>query len=231
MAIAKITSWLADPNRSYDHGRSLYEQFGTDVVVLAVIKGGNSPYHFTKLFDSLTALNQTLEEKTAPKQAIIPNLSEFKGPAAAPVKNKPDFHSLPDAMKDVTTIKNQHKRRADQLYIEIAFTESSEDRRIMALTMLEDYDKVQECWGILDNYRDTGIVLESKRKTIDEEVKDLSVLQMMNSLKNIRTYLCKDKKKAVAMKPGRQLSKVLARIQENQLKLKLLEERMKNELV
>lgn len=202
------------------------------MVVLAVIKGGNSPYHSTRLFEALKLLNSKCEELAVkPKQSPIPELSQFAGPAAAAKKTKPDFHSLPEAMKDVTTLKNQHKRRADQLFIEISFTESQELRREMATTMLDDYEKVQECWALLDNYRETGIVLNNKKATIEQEVDGMTTMERFNNFKNIRTYLTKDKKKAANMEPGRQLTKVLARIQENQLKLKLIEDSLKNGVV
>lgn len=232
MAIAKILSWLEDPNRSYEYGKSLYEQYGDDVVILAVIRGGSSPYHSNKLFDALVKLNETaIDRVVKPKDMTIPDLQAFADPIREPVKKKPDFHSLPDAMKDVTSLKNQHKRRTDQLFIEISFTESEELRREMASTMLDDLDKVQECWGILDGFRETGLVLDNKKPSIEEEVKGMTMLQLSNSVRNIRTYLTKDKKRAMTMKPGRQLTKVLTRIQENQLKLSLIDQALKNGVV
>jgi len=68
MAITSITAWLNTSNLNFTRGRLLYEQYGDNRLVLAVIKSGSGFYHFSKLHAAMLKLNE--KKYLEPKQIV-----------------------------------------------------------------------------------------------------------------------------------------------------------------
>ncbi|MFD2961331.1 MULTISPECIES: hypothetical protein [Olivibacter] len=88
MAIARIDNYLAKENRTFEEGRMLYEQYGTNIFILALIRSGTGAYQFKRLIEALTELStKGLTDSPAkpvsrnipiqPKKKEIPALETF----------------------------------------------------------------------------------------------------------------------------------------------------------
>src|SRR3546814_10212948 len=98
MAIAVITQWLDGP-RDFSRGRSLYEQYGSDPVVLTLIRTGTSHYHLSKLVAALEELNR--QANIQPKPIVIGDLM-----ATHSAKSSPDLVGAPAEIWDIRAEKN-----------------------------------------------------------------------------------------------------------------------------
>lgn len=159
-----------------------------------------------------------------PEKPTIPELSEFDKPTKH--FDAIDYHSLPEAIQEVVRKKNMHYKRAQQLFIEIAFTTDKDKRLEMALVMLEDHEQVNACWSVIDEYKETGKILVERTKSIAEEVALIPDFSIGQSISNLRSNISKDQKKLNNIPEGHKKAKVLLRYQTNKIKLDLLIKRL-----
>lgn len=225
MANAVIQKYLNQSVHNYDEGRVLFEKFCEDEVLKLLFRTGSSSYHHRRLFAELEKL-ATVAPPVITKQEnqvarpTIPSLEEFTVP------NKPykedEYQSFPAQIQEVVRRKNMHYKRAQHLFVEIGFTEDKEKRLEMALVLLNDHEQVNACWATIDEYRETGAILVEKTKTIEDEISEISEVNLNKTLNNVRANISKDKKKLDSLPDGHRKAKVLLRYQANLVKQKLL---------
>jgi hypothetical protein len=227
MAIAPILQWLSDSNRTYHHGKLLYERYGNDVVTKTIIGTGHqgSSYHFNILENALKELSSKTSEVTA---VIIPPLSDFVKPDAKPGISDKEYQSLPENVKQIRAEARSCYQRAQFLFARIALNDSPEQRLNMALQLLDDYDDNRRLMAEVQHFLDKGIVvpkpaLIEKLKPVDQ----LSVKELTAERQNLRTYITKDKKKinAVPIHTPR-FEALRLRILHRQERLKLIDRRL-----
>lgn len=195
MAIATITQWLNDPNRTYHHGQILYKQYGKNAIARIIIDTGNqhSNYHFSYLERALLETNQTAAEKSA---LIIPDLIEFNTQPSQGITDK-EFQALPDEIKQIRNNAKNHFNRAKFLFARIPLTENETDRLNQALQLLDDYDQNRELMAQVQTYLNLGSIppsLIQETKT-EKPVPDLTIRELIAESKNLPTYITKDKQK------------------------------------
>ncbi|CDS92710.1 hypothetical protein BN1088_1431050 [Sphingobacterium sp. PM2-P1-29] len=228
MAISIIQRYLSASHKNYDEGRVLFERYSDNKVLIALFRSGNSSYHCNRLYVELAKLKEEdpvlVPEKLKVEKPVIPTLESFDRPSKAIIKD--DFHTLPDQIKDVYRKKNMHYSRYLQLFIEIGMTDDKDARLEMALTMLSDKEEVNACWAVIDAYKETGQILLEETKTIQEEVNELPLDQLIALIKNIPPNISKDKGKLKMMPDGHRKAKVLLRYERNKIKLDLVKTRL-----
>lgn len=228
MAISIIQRYLSAAHKNYDEGRVLFERYSDNKVLIALFRSGKSSYHCNRLFVELAKLKEKdpvlVPQTLQVEKPVIPTLESFDQPSKAILKD--DFHSLPDRIKDVYRKKNMHYSRHLQLFIEIGLTDDRDKRLEMALTMLSDKDEVNACWAVIDEYKETGRILVEETETIEEEVNELSLDQLIALIKNIPPNLSKDKAKLKTMPEGHKKAKVVLRYERNKIKLDLVKARL-----
>lgn len=196
MAIAPILLWLSDTNRTYHHGKLLYEQYGRDLVTRTIINTGHqgSSYHFITLENALRELSSSFSEV---KAVVIPDLSTFDKPLfpSGGLTNE-EYAKLPEDLKNVRGDARQCFQRAQFLFARIPLTDSPGQRLTMALQLLDDWDENRRLMGEVQHFMDNGSVIE-KAPAIEKlkQVDQLSTKELMAESKNIPTYITKDRKK------------------------------------
>lgn len=194
MAIASILQWLSDPNRTYQHGKLLYEQYGTNIVAATIINTGHqgSNYHFTYLENCLKDLVNHTPQKI---QVIIPDLNEFNIPQKQGISDK-EYQKLPEDLREIRKDAKNQYNRAKWLFARIPLTDSIDQRLIMALQLLDDFDNNRRQMGHVQGFLDKGtytpetIILKALKP-----VQDLSTKELIAESKNIPTYITKDIKR------------------------------------
>lgn len=222
MAIASITRWL-DGSRDYKEGRSLYEQYGTDPVVLAIIGSGSGTYHFSILRDALIKLNE--QANIQPKPIVVPEVVLTQ----RDTKASPDLLGAPDEIWQVRADKNLAYAEARALFERVRVMDSRDHRRDAALVILDKMDQVAEAWQILDEWKATGRVREISKKQTTKDVSELSLSELIKQEKNLQTYISKAKKR-FNNAPADKRAKIAATLEANQHKLAEVRRRM-DELV
>ena len=194
MAIASLTLWLNDPKRDYNHGRLLYEQYGSNPVILTILRSGSGSYHFSKLQTAIEQLNQKTD--LVPKPIVI---AEFvKEPAPKPGNKIKDFKSAPDQIIDIEREKSQRYAQARKLHETIRIMDDKDHRLAAALELLDHMDFVRTCWDSIDLYNETGEVKPLPQEQEATPVDRLSVPELLKEQKNLPPNISKDKKKAAA---------------------------------
>lgn len=227
MAIKAIQKYLAQPVHNYLEGRLLFERYSSDKALSLLFRTGSSDYHHNRLLSALEELSHLEEHppvfqkgiQKVPKK-VIPRLEDFDVPTRK-VKED-DYKDFPAQIQEVVRTKNMHYKRAQQLFIEIGFTEDQERRLEMALVLLNDHQQVQECWAVIDEYREKGQILVERKVTLEEEVNSIAEVDLYRALNNLRANISKDKKKLDTLPDGHKKAKVLLRYQSNLLKQDLL---------
>lgn len=222
MAIASITQWL-DGSRDFVEGRGLYEQYGSDPVVLAVIRTGSGTYHFSLLLEALEELNA--QTNLQPKPITIPEVVMSKREA----KGSPDLLGAPDELWQVRADKNLAYAQARALHERIRVMDSRDHRRDAALELLNKMDEVADAWQVLDEWKATGRVRELRKSETTKGVSELSLAELIKQEKNLQTYISKAKKRFATAAPEKR-AKIGATLEANQHKLEEVRRRM-NELV
>lgn len=225
MAIASITTWLNNPDRNYNHGRLLYEQYGSNVLILTILKSGCSTYHFAKLQAALEDLNT--KPDLIPKPIVI---SEYiPEPAAAPGKKSLDFKTAPEQIIDIRNKKNQRFAQARKLHETIRIMDDEEHRLTAALELLDHMDYVNSCWESIDKFLDTGEIKPLPQQEQAIPVDQLGLKELIKEGNNLPSYICKEKKKVKLGKaPAKQL-KATIKVEWFEKRLKEVKERLQNE--
>lgn len=217
MAIASITTWLNSKERDFYHGRMLFEQYGSDPLVLAIIKSGSGSFHFSKLLQGLEELNKS--SNIEPKPIQIPELPD-------PEKDDGKWTGAPDPILEIRNEKNLRYAQARQLFGVISVTESQEHRIGFALQLLDHMDFVDESWGAIDEWRETGQVREIKKVQEVASVADLTLKELLQESKNIASYISKDRKKLAEEKNPKRIIKIKARLELREIRLAEIKRRM-----
>jgi hypothetical protein len=194
MAIASVLQWLSDPNRTYHHGKLLYEQYGNNIVSSTIINTGHqgSNYHFTFLENCLKELADHTPEKM---QVAIPQLETFTVPDKPGISDQ-EYKKLPEDMKSIRKDAKNQYNRAKWLFARIPLTDSKEQRLEMALQLLDDFDENRRQMGHVQGFLEKGtytpetIILKELKP-----VEDLSIKELIAESKNIPTYVTKDIKR------------------------------------
>ncbi|MGY4385652.1 hypothetical protein ACVWYN_002698 [Pedobacter sp. UYP24] len=227
MAIASLTTWLTNPDRQYDQGLLIYEQYGTNQVTLALLRSGSSSYHFSKLQKSLEELN--LREDLVPIPIVIGEY--IPEDIVSPGKPVFDYKSAPDIIIDIRDNKNKSFAQARKLFEVIRVMDSKDHRLAAALELLDHMDHVQESWGAIDAWQNTG---EIKQIAVEAEIIDIAGLshaQLLREQGNLMSNICKDKTQILTTsKPGLKL-KASARLKFREDRLAKVRERLGNEFV
>lgn len=230
MAIAPILQWLSDPNRSFHHGKLLYEQYGKDIVCKTIISSGHqgSNYHFNYLEAALKAIANTSPETA--KETSIPELHTFQKVAkeGSGVSNQ-EYSKLPAEIKDIRTEAQNHFNRAKWLFARIPITDSRIDRLNMALKLLNDFDDNRTLMGKVQQFLDKGTVDPEKIPVAKDlkPVAELSIRELFAEATNIPTYITKDNKRLKQAEEGSaKYFEIKARIAERTQRLEEINRRM-----
>jgi hypothetical protein len=234
MAIASITNWLNSPKRDFATGKMLYEQYGSDRLILTIIRTGSSTYHFQKLLQGMEALNKlsnlkpkAIHHEPAPVQEP-PRLVVGELP---PVEKRPEqWKDAPDPILEVRDEKNRRYAKARKLFEMIRVMDSQEHRMEAALELLDDMDYVAESWEIIDEWKKDGTVREMRKKAAEKEVAEMNLRELFAKSKNLASYISKDRARVKKVTDPRKLLKIRARLEENELKLEEMKRRI-DELV
>lgn len=220
MAIASITAWL-NSNRDFHHGKMLYEQYGSDPLILAIIRTGTGNYHFSKLLQGMEELNKL--SNLQPKQIT------FKDPP--PLDDQTDkWKYAPDPILKIRNEKNYRYAQARKRFETIPLMDSQDHRLAAALDLLDDMDFVNESWGAIDQWRENGTIREMRKIEQVQEVSELSLKELLKQSKNIATYISKDKTALRNTDSPKGQIKLKARLEIRESKLQEINRRI-NELV
>ncbi|WP_374949615.1 hypothetical protein [Mucilaginibacter sp.] len=227
MAIATITNWLKSVNKNYAAGNELYQQYGTNASLKVLLNRGNSDYHFNRLVDALEALNENAVEaiQTA-KPSAIPSLASMPVRSVSHSLTDTEWAKAPDGIKDLYTENKKLDGRADLLHHKIVIAESAPARLEMALQLLDDRDQTNRNWDTIKDFHATGKLAEEVKAAAEPAIDEMVVPELMKLSKNLPTYISKDSKKLKSMGDGPRKNKVMQRLQANEIKLKLVLERL-----
>jgi hypothetical protein len=223
MAIASITGWLENPDRTYHQGRALYEQYGENKAILALIKSGSGSYHLGKLIEGLRLVNQQCN--LVPKPIVIGNYSA-PAPNVAPGKTNLDFTSAPDQILRIRDEKTQNYAQARALFANIRVMDSKQHRLKAGLELLDLMDKVNEAWSVIDAWKDTGKIAEQKQAETEKDVAALTIRELIAESRNLPTYITKDRKLLETDLPDAKRVEVAFRLQFRIARLKLINNRL-----
>jgi len=209
MAIASITKWLEDPNKSYNHGKALYEQYGDNRLLKTIINSGSSAYHFGKLLAGLQEVNK--KSNLIPAPIVI---GDYVAPAPDPARHQVDFATAPEKINQIRDEKAARYAQARKLHESIRFLDSADLRLQAALELLDHMDFVNDSWAIIDEWKETGKIHEIAKKQAEATVDELSLEDLIKESKNLPSYITKARKKLPGItKPAAQV-KAAARLEQ-----------------
>lgn len=217
MPIASITQYLADPNKSFQRGRMLYEQYGDNRIVMALIKSGSGSYHFTKLLEGLKEVNRQMNLE--PKPIVIAD--HIQKPAG---KTAPDFTSAPDKIIEIKNAKTANYAKARKLFEVIRLTDGRQNRLNMGLELLDLMDKVNDAWSVIDEWKDKGKVREQQLEETEKSVSELTIAELMKEAKNLPTYISKDRTRLKDAATDAKKVKISTRLEINIKRLELVKQ-------
>lgn len=221
MAIASITAWLNDPNRNYLHGKALYEQYGDNKAVLALIRSGSGSFHLAKLKEGLEKLN--LLANLEPKPIVIND--HRPEPAAAPGKTNPDFTSAPDQILRIRNEKNEKYAQARKLHETIRVMDSRQHRLQAGLQLLDLMDEVNESWSIIDEWKEKGTIREKMLADTEKSVAELTLAELLQESRNIPPNITKDRKKLPTATDAKKVD-IALRLEAREARLKAIKKRL-----
>lgn len=228
MAIAKITNWLKDPDRVYDDGAYLFEQYGASSLLKSLFRNGTSLYHYNRLVEALEEINEVAEPHTPPaKVEFIPVL-----PAVAPAAHygvtQPEWDKLPEAVKDLYGSNMKLHGHSKLVFNQMRLSETNESRLEKALLILNERETIQENHKAIKDFHATGRIKETIVAENEKPIGQLSMAELSAMAKNIPTYLSKARKKLPNMPAGPKKNKVLHKVSEWEIQLDLLNKRLAN---
>lgn len=227
MAIASITAWLNNPSKSYEHGRLLYEQYGSSRAILRILSTGNSSFHFAKLQAALEEVNK--QSNLEPKPIVLPE-HHLIAPER-PGDRLSEYKDAPEKILEIRNEKNRHYAQARRLFEQIRMLDSQAQRLDAGLQILDHMDYVSEAWSAIDEWKKDGRIREIAQKQAEKEVAELSLVEMIKEEKNLRTYISKDKAKLETAESSKKKIDIAERLQARSRRLDLIRGRLQNELV
>jgi len=235
MAIASITAWLNSPNKNYTHGKLLYHQYGSDRLILTIIESGSGTYHFNKLSEALSLLNE--QSDLQPKQIVyVPPAVEDPDQTEVPKITSPNSKvktNLDDAPPEIRAIRNEKNEKFAEARHALAVarvSDSKEHRLEKALLILDNMDIVNESWLVMDTWRETGKITEKQNEQVVASVSELNLQQLLTEEKNLPTYISKARKRHTRHTDPVKKTKALAKVQSLISRLNEVKRRI-NELV
>jgi hypothetical protein len=227
MAIASLTTWLNNPDRQYDSGLLIYEQYGTNAVLLALLRNGSSSYHFTKLQKALEDLN--LRDDLEPKPIVI---GEYVPEEVTNARvTKLDYKSAPEVIVDIRDNRNKSFAQARKLHETIKILDLKDHRLQAALELLNHMDHVQESWKTIDAWQATGEIKEVVAQATVPEVSTLTHAQLLREHGNLMSNISKDKALILETTKASLKLKASARLKFREARLIQIRERLKDEAV
>ena len=217
MAIASITAWLNSQQKDFAHGRLLYEQYGSDPLVLTIIKTGSGSFHFSKLLEALEGLNQL--SNIEPKRIVIPDLPAVE-------KSGNAWDGAPDPILEIRNEKNLRYAQARKLFESIPMLDSKEHRAEDAIKLLDHMDFVKDSWGAIDEWRETGNIRAIKKEEELTAVAELSLQELIQQSKNIATYISKGRAKLAKETDPKKILKIKERIDLWEIKVNEVKRRL-----
>jgi hypothetical protein len=227
MAIASITSWLEGSNRNYQHGLLLYEQYGTNPVILALLKSGSGSYHLSKLIIALEALNKQTD--------LVPKPIVFEEYVAEPTtihgKEQFDYASAPDKIIEIRDNKNKEYALARKKHEAIRVMDDQQHRLQLGLEILDHMDTVETSWSVIDLWTESGEVRKMEESNTEQDISTLSLAMLSKEENNLKSYISKDKKRLKEATTDKNKVKISQRLDLRNKRLALVRERLKNELI
>ncbi|HEY0056288.1 MAG TPA: hypothetical protein VGB63_13105 [Pedobacter sp.] len=230
MAIAPVLQWLSEPNRTYHHGKLLYEQYGNNIVTKTIINAGHqgSSYHFSYLENALKAIANT--SPVSETKILIPDLNSFqKENKGGTGVSDTEYSKLPPELKDIRTKAQNHFNRAKWLFARIPVTDSRAQRLQMQLQLLNDFDDNRALMAKVQAFLNTGSVTPEPAPVSKElkPVAELTIRELLTEAKNIPTYLTKDNKRLKDAEEGSaKYFEIQTRIADRQQRLEEINRRM-----
>lgn len=240
MAIAIIDNWVNDPKRSYEYGVQLYEQFGDNRMILALLKNGHarSHYHFTRLTDALRTLipKQPAAAATAIAQqkkltdplAKLPKLEEISVSPQRYSLTDADWEKLPNPIKDLYTRQSRLHAHSQMLFNQSRISTDHEHRRIIDCKILHERNELNNNWQTIKDFHTNGAVKAEVQKKQQTEIDKLSIAELVKLSKNLPPALSKKRKRLTGMQDGAQKNKLIATIKELEIRQELVKKRLED---
>lgn len=218
-----VDEWILQ-GKNYQDGVELLAKLPHDAYLLTLLRAGRSSFTEAKLERALLALKDK-DKPVAVKRAVPPaaRATAVAAPAEPPAK----VHSMPKEVAELERRWKQAYKEANDL--RYSFKGHSQGKRHVwrdiAFEILEKMDFVQQCWRILDEYRDTGR-MPAAAAGVQEQVAAMGLMDLLRRSDNIKTYLVKARKRlGRATKPAA-LAKVKKRIDDYELEAALIAARL-----
>jgi hypothetical protein len=242
MAIASISAWLNNPNRLYLDGVALFRQFGTDVLLQALLDTGSekSNYHRTRLTTALQALNARLQDQPAspaqpspsprskPEQAAVQQHAPQIIKVARHSLTDPEWEKAPDAIKDLYVRNKELVSEAELAYHHCRIVTSDAARLELAQRILDNRDQVNENWQAIKTYHATGEIAKQITAACTPAVERMTPAELTAIIRNYPTYITKDNAKLEGALTTSRREKITKRLQERQIMLDLVKRRIAN---
>jgi hypothetical protein len=229
MAIASVTEWLRNEPKNFHQGRMIYQQYGEDLLTLTIIKSGTGSYHLSKLIAGMEDLNKLQNLK--PKHIKIPDV--FVAPPEPGSKDPLQKTNLDYAPKEIQAIrdnKNLLYAQARNLHASVRVLDDQQQRLEAGLKILDNMDKVNEAWIIMDEWAATGVVKEAQAKEIEKTVSDFTLIELIKAQNNLPPNISKYKSSYKNAKDPAKKAMYLAKMEAASAQLKAIKSKI-NELI
>lgn len=228
MAIAEITHWLNKPDRSYDAGVALYEQYSTNVLLKPFFKTAKSSYHSSRLVEEMINLNKLDLVPSKPPVFKIPELETISIPAKRYGLNDEQWGAAPDEIKDLYVMNSRLKSRADLLFHQTRIATTDDARLSLSLAQLADRSVINTNWKKIKDFYATGKLKEEITTANEKSIADMTMAELFPLSKNLPTYISKDKRNYNEAKSSSAREKIQKRLLENETKFDLVKKRLAN---
>src|SRR3546814_4492438 len=94
-------------------------------------------------------------------------------------KSSPDLVGAPAELWDIRAEKNLAYARARKLYEAIRINDSRTYRLEAALKLLDEMDAVNDAWGVIDEWKETGGVRDTRKKKAKVDIASLSMPELI----------------------------------------------------
>jgi uncharacterized coiled-coil DUF342 family protein len=219
MAIAAIEQWLKAPD--YGSGVQLYVQYGSNAFLKDCFSNKQLP--LSRLVKELSALN----ENSAPiKKEVKVLVVEEPKPVTSVDKRmvKPD-PSVPKEIAELEKKWREHYASADALHRDLLQTATKAKRKQMALEVVQNMDMVRDIWYRIQYWRENGVLYKEQVDVVVQAEETL--LDTINKVRNLPTYITKAKKQVPGIKDVKRLQSVMANIDQKEAELKAAWDRLK----
>lgn len=230
MAIAIIDTWLKDPLRSFEQGQLLYEQYGTSKLLKVLFSKGHegSHYHFTRLNEALAELNKiyTSPQTSRPAALSVPKLENVSVPSRSHGLSDADWAKASDQERDLRTLNSKLHTHSQLLFNQSRITTSEAERLPLDLMILEERAQINKNWEKIRYIQQMGDLKQDVKLSETTKIDGFTVTQLAVQLKNIPTYLSKDRERLKKLPDGPAKRKVEQRILEREIQLELVKKRL-----